>query len=67
MAMILRTTAEDDALLESLAQLHGISKHEAALRAIREVGGREAQSAMVARYAKETIAEYAELLQRLAQ
>ncbi len=34
MAMTLRTTAEVDAALERLAAQQGISKHEAALRAI---------------------------------
>lgn len=65
--MTLRTTPEDDALLEALARLHGVSKHEAALRAIREAAAREAQGAQVSRFTSEAIAEYAELLDRLAR
>lgn len=45
--MTLRLTDEQDALLTAWAKSQGISKNEAAIRAIAEVSGRDARRAMV--------------------
>jgi uncharacterized protein (DUF1778 family) len=66
MAMNLRLTDEQDRALVALAEAQGISKQEAAIRAIVSEAARVTQDRQVREYARETIAEYRRLLERLA-
>jgi uncharacterized protein (DUF1778 family) len=66
MAMNLRLTEDQDRALVALAQAQGISKQEAAVRAIVSEAARVTQDQRVREYARETIAEYRQLLDRLA-
>jgi hypothetical protein len=65
-AMNLRLTEEEDRALVALAKAQGISKQEAAVRAILSEAARVTQDRRVREYARETIAEYRQLLERLA-
>ena len=67
MAMTLRLTDEQDAMLTDLAEAAGISKQEAAVRAITEQSARMTKDAQVRRLAREAMARYGSLLDRLAQ
>lgn len=67
MAMTLRLTDEQDAILTELAQSTGTSKQEAAVRAIVEQAGRHAKDGAVRQLAREAVADYGPLLDRLAQ
>lgn len=65
--MTLRLTDEQDAALTALANAHGISKNEAAARAIDESAARVTREDEVRRLTRETIERYGSLLDRLAQ
>lgn len=65
--MTLRLSDEDDATLSALAESEGISKNEAALRAIRERAERMSRDDEVRRLTREAIDRYGPLLDRLAQ
>ena len=67
MAMTLRLTDEQDALLSALADAAGISKQEAVVRAIIEQSARMTKDAQVRGLAREAMARYGPLLDRLAQ
>lgn len=67
MAMTLRLNEQDDEALTALARALGVSKQEAALRAIREGASRHARDAEVRRLTREAIDRYGPLLERLAQ
>lgn len=67
MGMTLRLNDEDDATLSALAESEGISKNEAALRAIRERAERLSRDDEVRRLTREAIDRYGPLLDRLAQ
>lgn len=67
MAMNLRLNEEQDRALTALAAAEGVSKQEAAVRAILDRAARLARERDVRAYARETIEEYRHLLDRLAQ
>ena len=68
MAMTLRLTDADDDLLTALAQAYGgISKQQAALRAIRDQAAQQGQHAEVLRIAEDVQVRYAEALTRLGE
>ncbi|QTH59816.1 CopG family transcriptional regulator [Corynebacterium hindlerae] len=61
MAMTLRLTAEQDAALTLLANSLGVSKQEAATRAIVEKAARTVRSAELQELARREVASYAAL------
>lgn len=65
--MTLRLTDEQDAALTALATAQGISKNEAAARAIHESAQRLDRESEVRRIVRDIIAEDGPLLDRLAQ
>ena len=65
--MTLRLTDEQDRVLTELAAAEGISKQDAAVRAILERSSRLAKDSEVRRLAREAIRDYGPLLDRLAQ
>lgn len=65
--MTLRLTDEQDAALTRLANAQGLSKNEAAARAIDEVAARLSREGEVRRLTRETIEQCGPLLDRLAQ
>lgn len=67
MSMTLRLDDDQDAELTALAALQGISKNEAALRAIRESAARVSSDDEVRRIARDVIERYGPLLDRLGQ
>lgn len=67
MAMTLRLSDSDDAALTALAQAEGVSKQEAALRAIREKATQVNRTEEVRRLTDDAVARYGPLLDRLAQ
>jgi hypothetical protein len=67
MAMTLRTTEADDALIDELARAEGVSKHEAVLRAVREMVRRERHRAAVDDATERTLDRYGDLLRRLGE
>lgn len=67
MAMTLRLTDDDDAALTALAAAEGVSKQEAALRAIREKSAQLSRETQVRRLTRDAAARYGPLLDRLAQ
>lgn len=67
MAMNLRLTEDQDRALTTLAEAEGVSKQEAAVRAILDRAARIAREKEVRILARETIEEYRSLLDRLAQ
>lgn len=67
MAMTLRLTPEDDAALTQLAEANGISKQEAAVRAIREAQARQGRRARLGELSATARSRYGDLLDRLAQ
>lgn len=67
MAMTLRLTDEQDAALTRLANAQGISKNEAATRAIDEKAARISREEEVRRLTREAVEQYGPLLDRLAQ
>ncbi len=67
MAMTLRLTEEQERALSLLAQAEGVSKQEAAVRAITEAAARRVRDDRVRALSQEGRARYAGLLDRLAQ
>lgn len=67
MAMTLRLTDEQDAVLTALAEREGVSKSEAVVRAISDRASRMNRADLVQRYAAEILEEDRDLLDRLAQ
>lgn len=65
MAMTLRTSPEDDRLIEQLAAAQGTSKHEAVLRAIRQQAERADHQSKVQESTLRVRKRYGELLRRL--
>lgn len=66
MAMTLRTSETDEALLGRLATRWGISRQQAVLRAIREAETRESGVEQVLRITETILTEDAEALEKLA-
>jgi uncharacterized protein (DUF1778 family) len=67
MAMTLRLTDEEDRVLELLARADGVSKQEAAVRAITEVAARRVHDERVRELSSAARERYADLLDRLGQ
>ncbi|MEJ9080645.1 MULTISPECIES: CopG family transcriptional regulator [Gordonia] len=67
MAMTLRLTDEQDRALELLAEVDGVSKQEAATRAIVAAAARRTKDARVRELSDAGRERYAALLDRLAQ
>ncbi len=67
MAMTLRLTDEQDAVLEQLAAVQRISKQEAATRAIEAQAERVSVASEVEQWADHALERYRALLDRLAQ
>ena len=67
MAMTLRLTSEQDRALALLAEAVGVSKHEAAVRAITEAAARRVRDERVRALSRDGRERYADLLDRLAQ
>ena len=65
--MSLRLTDEDDALLDALAQEYGVSKQQAAIRAIREQAAQHSRLALVRALTADVQRDYADALQRLGE
>lgn len=65
--MTLRLTSEDDDALTSLAEAEGVSKQEAAARAIREAAARRGHEERVATLSARGRERYADLLDRLGR
>lgn len=65
--MTLRLTDEQDRILTDLARAEGVSKQDAAVRAITDRAARLSKDAEVRRLAREAIRDYGPLLDRLAQ
>ena len=65
--MTLRLAPEDDAALTSLAEIEGISKQEAAARAIREAAARHAHEESVTALSARARDRYGDLLDRLGR
>lgn len=67
MAMTLRLTEEQERALALLAEVDGVSKHEATVRAITEAAARRVRDARVRELSREGRDRYAALLERLAR
>jgi len=67
MSMTLRIDGEDDACLTALAASQGISKNEAALRAIRESAARVNREDLLDAALADTLARYSSTLKRLGE
>lgn len=67
MAMTLRLTEEQERALALLAEVEGVSKQEAAARAITEAAARRVRDDRVRALSREGRDRYATLLDRLAQ
>lgn len=67
MAMTLRLNDDQDRILAQLAESDGVSKHEAALRAILDQAARRAKDSQVRSLAREAVDRYGPLLDRLAR
>lgn len=67
MAMTLRLTDEQERALALLADAGGVSKHEAAVRAITAAAARTVRDRQVRELSREGRERYAALLDRLAQ
>lgn len=67
MAMTLRLDEETERALAALAESEQISKHEAALRAIRDAAARRGHESQVSALSASARERYADLLDRLAQ
>jgi len=65
--MTLRLTEDQDRALTLLAEADGVSKQEAACRAIVDAAGRRTQDARVRELSAHARARYADLLDRLAR
>jgi predicted transcriptional regulator len=67
MAMTLRLTDEQDRALELLAQAQGVSKQEAAVRAITDAAARRVHRDQVRDLSAAARERYADLLDRLGR
>ncbi|PWW65423.1 ribbon-helix-helix domain-containing protein [Actinokineospora spheciospongiae] len=67
MAMTLRLDEEQERALTLLAESHGVSKHEAIVRAITEAAARSVRGDRVRALSQDGRERYASLLDRLAQ
>lgn len=67
MAMTLRLDPDQDRLLQELADAQGISKQEAASRAIVETAERRLHSAQVSQLSSRARERYADVLRRLGE
>lgn len=67
MSMTLRLDDEQDAVLTALAAAQGVSKNEAALRAILDAARRNSRRDEIREATRVAIEEYGPLLDRLAQ
>lgn len=67
MSMTLRLTDEQDAALTKLAKAEGVSKNEAALRAILDKASRTSREQLVATALDDTLNRYASTLKRLGE
>jgi predicted transcriptional regulator len=67
MSMTLRLTDEADAALERLAKAEGVSKNEAALRAILARDASDVRRDEIRRMTDDIVERYGPLLDRLAQ
>jgi len=67
MSMTLRIDGEDDAGLTALATSQGISKNEAALRAIRESAARANREDLLDAALADTLSRYSSTLKRLGE
>lgn len=67
MAMTLRLSPSDEEALATLAESQGVSRHEAALRAIHETAARRGHEAQVAEASAHARERYADLLDRLGR
>jgi hypothetical protein len=67
MAMTLRLTDEQDRALELLARVDGVSKQEAAVRAITEAAARRVHEDQVRDLSVAARERYADLLDRLGR
>lgn len=67
MALNLRITEAQDKALTELAQIQGVSKNEAVVRAIEETWARRHHETQVRDLAREAVERYGPLLDRLAQ
>ncbi len=65
MAMTLRLTPKDEQALIFLAEAEGVSKHQAALRAIHEMARLKGHEVKVTAAASSAQSRYADLLNRL--
>ncbi|GAB3943154.1 hypothetical protein GCM10028828_10280 [Corynebacterium tapiri] len=63
--MTLRLSAEQDRALEMLARTQGVSKHEAAVRAIVGAAARTVHHEDIAQIARTTLASYRRAEERL--
>lgn len=67
MSMTLRIEGEDDAALTRIAKAAGISKNEAALRAIRESAERVSRETLFEAALADTLSRYSNTLKRLGE
>ena len=67
MAMTLRLSDEDERALALLAEVQGISKQEATVRAIREAAARRLHQDRVRDLSARARARYADVLERLGR
>lgn len=65
--MTLRLDDEQDAALTDLARAQGVSKNEAALRAIRDAADRQRRHTVVESAIDDTVTRYARTLERLGE
>lgn len=65
--MTLRLSEADEGALARLAEEEGISRNEAALRAIREAAARRGHEAKIAELSERARLRYADVLERLGQ
>lgn len=67
MAMTLRLTPEQDTALRLLAEVQGVSKQEAAARAIVETAARTVRTAELRELARREVAAYRDLGDRIRE
>lgn len=67
MVMTLRLNDEQERALAMLAEVQGVSKHEAIVRAISEAAARSVRDDQVRALSQDGRSRYASLLDRLAQ
>lgn len=67
MAMTLRLSPDDEKALAALAESEGVSKHEATVRAIRDVAARRLHEDHVRELSAQGRSRYADVLDRLGR